>query len=945
MTKYLVIVESPTKAKTLERFLGADYVVESSVGHIRDLPANASEVPAAHKGKPWASLGVNVEEGFRPLYVVQPLKKKKIGELKALLKNVDCVLLATDEDREGEAISWHLVEVLKPKVPIRRMVFHEITKQAVLKSLEETRDIDTDLVNAQETRRIIDRLYGYEVSPILWRKVAPKLSAGRVQSVAVRILVERERARLRFKQAEYWDLMATFRTSEGRASEGQSFEATLVSLDGARIATGKDFDPDTGKLKRDDVALLDEAAARDLRRVLEGGGFSVKSAQEKPFRRSPAPPFTTSTLQQEGNRKLRFDAKRTMRAAQKLYESGFITYMRTDSVALSKEAIRLTREEIERSYGSDHLPDEPRVYENKVKNAQEAHEAIRTAGERIAPVDTIRSKLGEDEARVYELIWKRTIASQMKDARGRRMTLRVANDEGDREAVFQASGNVIDFPGFLRAYVEGADDPDAALSAKETLLPAVAPGDSVEATGIDAEGHRTSPPARLTEATLVKTLEESGIGRPSTYASIIDVIERREYSFKKGTAMVPTFTAFAVVGLMEEHLTHLIDPEFTARMEDRLDAISRGEDDRLSYLEEFYNGNGSDGLKPLLEAKVEGIDARKVCSIPLGSDAQGREIVVRVGRYGPFLQRGDTSAPIPDQTCPDELTIEVAEKLLAAREKADEPIGQHPESGQAVYLKSGRFGPYLQLGEPDPDDPKGKKGKPKMVSLLKGMAPEDVTLEVALELLALPRVVGRDADGVEIFAHNGRYGPYIVRGDDSRSLGPDDDLLTLTLERALELLAQERRRGFRRPVEPLRVFDDVPALEGGQLRVLKGRWGPYVTDGDVNASLRDGLEPETITLKQALDLLERQRERKGQKKKKKARKKTAKTKVAKKKTTKKKAAKKKPGKKKRGKKKVGKKKSAKKSGKTAAKKASTAGGPTGDGPSAAPPGADMRKGA
>ncbi len=893
MSKSLVIVESPTKAKTLRKFLGADYLVESSVGHIRDLPANAAEIPASHKGRPWATLGVNVEEGFAPLYVVQQGKRKKITELRRLLKEVDQLLLATDEDREGEAISWHLVEVLKPKVPVRRMVFHEITKSAILASLAETREIDLDLVNAQEARRIIDRLYGYEVSPILWRKVGPRLSAGRVQSVAVRMLVERERARMRFRSACYWDLTATFRT---RADE--QFDATLIRLDGRRIALGRDFDPETGALAGEEALLLDGARAQELGKLLEDAPFRVVSAEEKPFTRTPAPPFTTSTLQQEGNRKLRFDAKRTMRAAQRLYESGFITYMRTDSVVLSAAALEMTRSEIAGTYGADYLPDQPRFYRNKVKNAQEAHEAIRPAGERIAGVGQIRSALGEDEARVYELIRKRTIACQMKDARGRRMVVRVGAERDGTEALFQASGNVIDFPGFLRAYVEGADDPLAALADRETILPPLAAGDEVDPKTLKAAEHHTSPPARLTEATLVKALEESGIGRPSTYASIIDTIQRREYTFKRGNALVPSFTAFAVVRLMEEHLTDLIDLGFTARMEDRLDAISRGEDDRLRYLEQFYQGNGAHGLKPLLEAKAGDIDPRSVCTIPLGEDDEGQPVVVRVGRYGPFLQQGETTSPIPAQTCPDELTVEAALALIATAAKGDEPLGTHPDDGQPIFVKTGRFGPYVQLGEPDPED---TKKKPKRASLLKGMVPGDVTLEIALELLALPKVLGQDADGVDVQAFHGRYGPYVKRGDDTRSLAPEDDLLTLTLERALELLAQERKgRGFRQAAKPIKVFEEVAELEGRALRVLSGRYGPYVTDGEVNASLpKNFSDPEALTLVQALELLEARRARQGKKKaKKKAAKKKATKKKAAKKGTKKKAAKKKTTKKK-----------------------------------------------
>ncbi len=878
MSKHLVIVESPTKAKTLKKFLGSDYIIESSIGHIRDLPANAAEIPKKFKKESWARLGVDVENDFKPLYIVQPAKRKKIAELKELLSKVDDLLLATDEDREGEAISWHLVEVLSPDMPIKRMVFHEITKPAVLEALENTREIDQDLVHAQEARRITDRLYGYEVSPILWRKIGPRLSAGRVQSVAIRMLVERERARMRFRVAEYWDLVANFETHEKK-----NFDARLVSVDGKRIASGKDFDPDSGKLKRDDVHLLDGETAAKLRSSLEAGEFAVLSAEEKPFTRSPAPPFTTSSLQQEGNRKLRFDAKRTMRAAQRLYENGFITYMRTDSVSLSDTAIDLCRSTIEKTYGPSFLPSEPRRYKAKVKNAQEAHEAIRVAGDSIAPVSKIRTVLGEDEAKIYDLIWKRTLACQMKDAVGRRMTLRVQNQAGNApESVFQATGTVIDFPGFLRAFVSQNDNPDAALSEQETILPPVKEGESLKASKLECEEHHTTPPARMTEASLVKALEESGIGRPSTYASIIETIQR-QYTFKKGTALVPNFTAFAVVSLMIEHLTDLIDPRFTAKMEDRLDAISRGEDKALAYLKDLYNGNGAPGLHPLVEEKTEGIDARQVCSIPIGQDDKGLDVIVRVGRYGPFVQREEETAPIPDQTCPDELTVEYACRLLDAKARGEEPLGEHPESSLPIFVKTGRFGPYVQLGVADPDN---KKEKPKMVSLLKGMTPETLDLDTAVRLLSLPRVVGQDADGVDVVAYNGRYGPYIKRGDDTRSLTADDDLLELGMPRALELLAQEKQgRGARSAPKQIKSFDKVAELGDVEVKLLAGRYGPYVTDGETNASLPRGFEnPEGLTLSLALELLEQQRERKGRKKaaKKKAKKAPAKKKAAKK---------------------------------------------------------------
>jgi len=639
MAKRLVIVESPTKARTLAQYLGDEFIVESSVGHIRDLPSNAAEIPKAHKGEAWARLGVNVDDDFKPLYVVQSAKKAKLKELKAALKNADELLLATDEDREGEAISHHLVEILKPKVPVKRMVFHEITRAAILESLEHTREIDHNLVQAQEARRIIDRLYGYLVSPVLWRKVASGLSAGRVQSVAIRILVDRERARMRFVPAEYWDLLAEFTTGTG-----EKFEARLHTLDGQRLARSGDFDPDTGRLKDPSVRLLSSEESGALAKALMPQEFSVAAVEEKPFTRKPAPPFTTSTLQQEANRKLGFQARRTMRAAQALYENGFITYMRTDSVTLSGQALTQTRDSIEAIYGKEYLPEEPRSYQTKVKNAQEAHEAIRPAGSRITPVEDVRRATGPDEAKLYDLIWKRTMACQMRNANGHRMAVTVVNSGPDgSRAEFRATGSRIDFPGFLRAYVEGRPDPKGALAEQDRLLPAMEQGETV-APAIETEEHLTKPPQRLTEAGLIRALEESGIGRPSTYASIINTIERREYTFRKGNALVPTFTAFAVVNLMERHLGHLIDTDFTARMENRLDRIARGEKEPLPYLREFYFGNGMPGLKPLLEAKVDEIDPREVCTIPLGSDEEGREIIIRVGRYGPFLQRGESTA-------------------------------------------------------------------------------------------------------------------------------------------------------------------------------------------------------------------------------------------------------------------------------------------------------------
>ncbi len=898
MPKHLVIVESPTKARTLKRFLGPEYAVDSSVGHIRDLPASAAEIPASLKKEPWARLGVDVERDFKPLYVVQSGKKKKIQELKSLLKGVESVLLATDEDREGEAISWHLLEVLNPRVPVRRMVFHEITRTAVRKSLDETREVNQNLVNAQEARRIIDRLYGYEVSPLLWRKIAPRLSAGRVQSVAIRMLVEREEERMRFCSASYWDLLADL-----EAAGGKGFQARLAALDGKRIAGGKDFDPQTGRLldgRRDQAVLLEKEEAERLATALIGSTFRVLSAEEKPYTQAPPPPFTTSTLQQEGGRKLRFDAKRTMRAAQKLYESGYISYMRTDSVALSDEAISAARSSVEELYGKSYLPDSPRFYKGKAKNTQEAHEAIRPAGSSWSTPEQLRGAVGPDELRVYELIWKRAMACQMQNARGRRLTVKIGADAGGRECVFQANGTAIDFPGFLRAYVEGSDDPEAALADRETILPEMKGGDFLRLRPpVKPEGHETQPPPRLTEASLVKMLEESGIGRPSTYASIIGTIERREYTFKKGQALVPTYTAFAVVNLMRIHFDRLIDYEFTARMEDRLDSIARGESQSLPYLKEFYFGNGDPGLRRLLDRNSDAIDPREACTIPIRrTDPDGPPIAVRVGRYGPYLQRNDSTdvtAPVPDGTCPDEMTYELALEMLAKAAEGPQSLGDHPDTGQPVYVKAGRFGPYVQLGDAEP----GSRAKPKMVSLLPGMTPETVSLEQAVQLLTLPRVLGADSDGNEVVAHYGRYGAYIKRGSDTRSLAPEDHVLTVTLERALELLAQEKTgRGFRSAAEPLKTFPKVDAWEGKDLRILTGRFGPYVTDGEINASLPRAIQdPTTLGEDEAVRLLRERREKlaegggrtgrkAGRTTSRKAAKKTAK------KTTKKKAAKK-----------------------------------------------------
>ncbi len=893
MTKRLVIVESPTKAKTLAKFLGKDFVVESSVGHIRDLPASAAEIPESVKGEPWARLGVNIEADFAPLYVVHSDKKKVISDLKKKLKGVDELLLATDEDREGEAISWHLLEVLQPKIPVKRLVFHEITQEAILHALTETRELDRDMVGAQEARRIIDRLYGYEVSPVLWKKIKPKLSAGRVQSVAVRIIVERELERMRFRSAEFWDLAATFATAGDEA-----FHARLASVDGERIASGRDFTPETGALREEaagKVLHLKADEAKGLVETLRGTDFKVVSTEEKPFTQHPPAPFTTSTLQQDASRKLSFDAKRTMRAAQRLYELGYITYMRTDSVNLSGEALRATRAAVKDLYGAEYLPDQPRTHKGKVKNAQEAHEAIRPAGESFPKPDELKSKLSADEARTYELIWKRTMACQMLEARGRRMTVGIEGKAAGRTFRFTATGKVVDFPGFLRAYVEGSDDPTAELADKDKILPPMAKGDPLTAKKISPDEHRTNPPARLTEASLVQMLEESGIGRPSTYASIINTIQARDYTFKKGQALVPTFTAFAVVQLMKQHFGELIDLDFTARMEDRLDGISRGEGEALPYLKEFYFGNGTAGLKELLEQNLEAIDPREVCSIPLTCRRDGKPVMVRVGRYGPYLEAGEARANLADGICPDELDDASVEEMFRLAAEGPRSLGDHPETGQAIYVKVGRFGPYVQLG----DREEGGE-KPKMSSLLPGMTPETVTIEEAVELLSLPRLVGQDSDGVDVQVAYGRYGGYVKRADDTRSLGDGDSVLTVGLPRCLELLAQPRTRGKGTPAEPIKIFENVQALDGATIKLLKGRYGPYVSDGETNASLpKDFPDPEAFTEAEAVQLILDRRERTGRgagakkAKKKKTKKKTTKKKTAKKKTTKKKTTKKK----------------------------------------------------
>ncbi|MDA7950103.1 MAG: type I DNA topoisomerase [Pirellulaceae bacterium] len=885
--KALVIVESPAKARTISKYLGKNYTVEASIGHVRDLPQGAKEVPEKYKEFSWANLGVNVDEEFAPIYVVSADKKKQITKLKKLLKDVDKLYLATDEDREGEAISWHLVEVLKPKVPVERLVFHEITKEAIQNALSETREIDQGLVKAQETRRILDRLYGYEVSPLLWRKIRVGLSAGRVQSVAVRLVVERELERIAFNYAQYWSLIGNF-TTQG----GKPFQANLVSVEGEKIPSGKDFDPATGKLKKEGFLQLSGSDAKELAERLATAEFKVLDLQEKPYTSRPAPPFTTSTLQQEANRKLGFTARRTMSVAQSLYENGYITYMRTDSTNLAKVALDAARDLVRSEYGSNFLPDSPRFYKSKVKNAQEAHEAIRPAGHPFQTPSKLKGVLNTDQYRLFELIWKRTIASQMADAKGRYISLKV---EGGG-ALFQASGKIIDFPGFLRAYVEGSDDPLADLSDKESILPTVTTGEIVHRQGMDTKEHTTQPPARFSEASLTRTLEEMGIGRPSTYASIIDTIQAREYVFKKANALVPTWVAFAVAKLMREHLSSLVDYQFTAEMEELLDEISRGSVENIEYLKGFYFGNGKPGLKELMANKLDEVDAKKTSTFPLGAPESGEhtdEVVVRVGRYGPYVEQGDRKASIEEATTPDEVTLELALKLLDEAQKGDEPLGFCPETRKPVYLKKGRFGPYIQLGTPDDEE------KPKNAALLKGMSIDDLTLELALKLLSLPRTLGEWALDKEkptetqpVFAQNGPYGPYVKCGKETRSLPEGISPLEVTYSEAIDLLSKPKTRGRRAAAEPLKKFDDPSPVTEKEVKVLEGRYGPYVTDGTTNASLPKGSDPKELSFEEALDLLAI-RAAKGPTKRtrKKATKKTTK-KTTKKKTTKKAARKK-----------------------------------------------------
>ena len=963
--KRLVIVESTTKAKKIAPYLGSNYIVEASVGHIRDLPRGAADVPPKYKKEPWARLGVNVDKNFTPLYVVSPDKKKKVADLKAKLKDVDELLLATDPDREGEAIAWHLLQTLKPKVPVRRMVFHEITKPAILAAAQNTRELDNNLVDAQETRRILDRLYGYEVSPVLWKKVMPRLSAGRVQSVATRVIVDRERNRMVFVPAEYWDLAAEFTApaSAGTASQGSStstdggddrkFAGRLSRVNGKRVAAGRDFN-DRGELTSDAVVVT-KAQAEQLATQLQHVTLPVINVEEKPYTRKPSAPFMTSTLQQEAGRKLHYTSERTMRVAQRLYENGHITYMRTDSTTLSEQGLQAARQQAIALFGKDHVADTPRRYDRKVKNSQEAHEAIRPAGEQFSTPAELRSQLDAEEYKLYELIWQRTIASQMADVKGVSMKVTIGNEDVE----FTTTGRTVTFAGFLRAYSDAIADAAASSDANQSRLPHLKVGDEVAISDVAADEHTTNPPARYTEASLVKKMEDLGIGRPSTYASIIKTIQDRGYVYSRGNALVPSWVAFAVVGLMEKSFAALVDYDFTSSMEDELDDIAAGNEVGANWLKGFYFGDehASDataetiarqgGLKALVGNNLEQIDARVVNSLPLFDDDQGRPIYVRVGRYGPYLERqigvksdGEPEfqrANLSDTTTPDELTLEFAEKLFATPQSGRE-LGVNPANGRVIVVKEGRFGPYVteimgadekekvavsaeqivaeeRAAEDAQRAAEGKRAKnwetktaiaakekrinqiieetlkPATASLFSSMDPSTVTLEEALQLISLPREVGVDpTDGQMITAQNGRYGPYLKKGTDSRSLSSEEQIFTITLDEARRIYAEPKRRGRGATTQQaIKELGDND-VSGKPMSVKDGRFGPYVTDGETNASLRKGDDPLTLTDARANELLSERRAKEAADggPKKKATKKTA----AKKKTTTKKAVKK-----------------------------------------------------
>ncbi|MFN2251836.1 MAG: type I DNA topoisomerase [Anaerolineae bacterium] len=838
----LVIVESPTKARTIEDFLPDGYTVMASMGHVRDLPSSASEIPKSARGESWSRLGVDVENGFKPLYVVNTKRRATIKELKAALKDADELIIATDEDREGESIGWHLVEVLQPKVPVKRMVFHEITEEAIHDAVRTARSIDDDLVRAQETRRILDRLVGYTLSPLLWKKIAPKLSAGRVQSVAVRLLVERERERHAFVRGSYWDLDASLAEPDDHDSP---FTARLLSVGGSPVARGRDFDESTGQVPAgSDVLVLDEDEAVALRDRLVDSDWRVTSVEKKRSVRRPYPPFTTSTMQQESGRKLRLSARETMRTAQRLYENGYITYHRTDSVHLSAEAISGTRRRVEERYGAEYLSKQPRRYKTKSRTAQEAHEAIRPAGGLMRPASEL--PLQGNEARLYDLIWKRTMATQMADAQLEHVTALIEADD----AVFRARGRQVLFPGFFRAYVEGSDDPDAAIEDRDEPLPELNDGDDLDLLSLEPVGHETKPPARYTEAALVKALEANGVGRPSTYATIIGTIVDRGYVKRLSGALVPTFTAFAVTGLLESDFDQLVDIGFTAGMEEDLDGIAAGEVDPQDYLETFYLGES--GLESQVEAATQNVDARQASTVSLG------DVSVRIGRYGPFLERGEgddrVTAAVPDEMAPGDLSSDAAHELLSRGAEVPEALGADPQSGEQIYLKDGPFGHYVQLGDGDGD------AKPKRVSVPKNLAPADVDLPTAQALLALPRDLGLHPDDQKpVKAGIGRYGPYVVHDGVYASLRKDDDVLQVDLDRALLLLAEKaarkgRGRGGRREPTVLKELGTHPET-GEQINVLDGRYGPYVRHGGLNASLPKDMSPNDATLELALELL------------------------------------------------------------------------------------------
>lgn len=868
--KALVIVESPAKAKKIGQFLGSDYEVRASIGHVRDLPSKAAEVPAAVKKEPWATLGVNVQNDFEPLYIVPPEKKKVIKELKDLLKDSEELIVATDEDREGESIGWHLVQLLKPKVRIKRMVFSEITKKAILDALENTREINESLVEAQETRRVLDRLYGYTLSPLLWKKIAPKLSAGRVQSVAVRVLVLKELERMAFKSATYSDLKA-----ELTKPNETPFEAQLVSVDGKKVASGKDFDENTGKLKANaDVLLMNEQQATDLQERIQKSPWSVTNIESKQQMRRPPAPFITSTLQQEANRKLGMSAREAMQVAQRLYENGNITYMRTDSTALSTEAVNGARDRIKDLYGDNYLSASPRQFASKQKNAQEAHEAIRPAGSGMKTADELG--LNGPQYKLYALIWKRTMACQMAEARLRFETVTITSEDAD----FRATGRIVEFPGFFRAYVEGSDDPEAAIEDKDSKLPPLSEGETLNCQQLDVINHETKPPARYTEASLVRKLEAEGVGRPSTYASIISTIQDRGYVRKESNQLIPTFTAMAVSRLLEKNFPNLVDLNFTASMEQSLDDISNGEGNRLSYLKEFYGGD--DGLDSQVKQKEEGIDPRKACTL----EVDGLESNIRVGRYGPYLEKEENGEPVtaslPAEISPAEVNQEMAEKLFLLKAQGPKSLGMHPEQGLPIFVLSGPFGPYLQLGEQQEDGP-----KPKRVSIPKNYEPTELPLETALKLIDLPRTVGQHPeDGKVVKAGIGRFGPYVLHDKKYKSLGKDHDVLTVDLPTAVELLKQAKQRSAPTPLREVGKHpeDDEP------VNIFEGRYGPYVKCGKINATIPKDTPLEDVTLEQALVWIEEKAAKKGVKKK--AKKKSAKKKATKKKVTKKKAAKK-----------------------------------------------------